>query len=140
MSKNTYTKDSVSRALMHHELTRAVSLWSPPIVGSGDKWSVVLPNEREPLKLTLREAWILCLGLAAAEQNERAHGDVPRRFQVHYGQGDDGVGYVVTDTTEPGSWRGKVLHRTNNHAEAITVARNLNASPDATTLLEAHES
>lgn len=62
-----YTVESIGRALAHHEHTRAIYLYSPPIPGEG-KWKVKLSDVEEPLFLTHAEAYALCVGLAAGER------------------------------------------------------------------------
>ena len=63
-----YSVESIQRALAHHELTRAIHLYSPPIAGGGGKWKVKLSEVEEPLFMTNAEAYALCVGLAAAEK------------------------------------------------------------------------
>lgn len=67
-TKKSYSYDSVQRGLTHHELTGALERVSPPGVGQ-PKWRVVVFGQPELLSLSLREAWILCMGLAAGERN-----------------------------------------------------------------------
>lgn len=47
----------------------------------------------------------------------------PRRFQVHYGQGD-GAGYVIVDTSKPGR---EVVYKSDNRGETVEEAIRLNA-------------
>lgn len=63
----TARRESVARALTHHESTRAITLVSPPSP-ERSKWRIIIPTHDDPLELTDREAWILCLGIAAGQK------------------------------------------------------------------------
>lgn len=66
---NQAEKDSISRALDHHELTtHLIEFCSAPYVGR-PKWRIKLRGQDEPLDLTWREAKILCLALATGERH-----------------------------------------------------------------------
>lgn len=60
-----YSKESIGRALVHHETSGVIYTWSPPGPGQS-KWRVAL-YDQEPLQLTNREAYIVCVALASAE-------------------------------------------------------------------------
>jgi hypothetical protein len=48
-----------------------------------------------------------------------------RRFQIHYGL-NDGAGYVVTDSTGTGDWRGRITFKTDSRSDAEERADELN--------------
>ena len=66
-TKRTYSAESVGRALEHHQLTGAVTFCSPPSTGQ-PRWRVQVYGMSDYLDLSLREAFALCVGLAAAER------------------------------------------------------------------------
>lgn len=67
-AKRDYTKASVGRALTHHETTGAITFISWP-GHDQPKYRVGVYGLSEIHDLTLREAHVLCLGLAAAERH-----------------------------------------------------------------------
>lgn len=59
-------REAVNRALTHHTLRGVLRDWSPPGGTHPGRYRVHLFQGREPLDLSLREAWALAQGLAAA--------------------------------------------------------------------------
>lgn len=70
-TKAPYTVESIARALTHHKGRGGIREFRVP----GDsiaKWSITVPGEFEPLDMSDREAWALCVGLAAADRAAQA--------------------------------------------------------------------
>lgn len=63
----SYSRESVQRALAHHELTGAVTFLSSPGQGQ-QKFRVMVNGVDDLLHLNLTEAFVLCCGLAASER------------------------------------------------------------------------
>ncbi len=65
-TKAPYSKESLGRALAHHEHTRAIHTYSPPSEGR-PTWRINFDGF-ESVELTTPQVYALCLGLAAAER------------------------------------------------------------------------
>jgi hypothetical protein len=66
MARLPYSKGSVERALNHHQSVRNIQDWRPTPSAGPDYRTVTLFNGDRVELRTLREAYLLALGLASA--------------------------------------------------------------------------
>lgn len=88
MTKNRdgygYSRDSVARALRHHETTGAITFLRVPAGGAADtKFAVTVQGALNVMSLTLGEAHALAIGLATGRYATRQqHLDDERKASI----------------------------------------------------------